>query len=273
MLTEAQLLARQSGIGASEIAAVCGLDPSKAPIDVWLLKTGRAESDESEQASIGHLLEPVIADLYAQRAGVQLAPCDTRVGPCSWEIATPDRHIVGTDRGVEIKVVGARMAWHWADGVPDYVRCQCQWQMHVLGWSAIVVVALVGGTDFQIHEVPRDQEWIDLMRTVARDFWALVESDTPPEVDGSDGWRGFIKRMFPESNGSLREDESIGALARDYHDLSEQIKCTEQAREVVGNRLRMAIADADGVRGSWGRATNRTNKAGKRTLLVKMEDQ
>lgn len=271
MLTDAQLLARQSGIGASEIAAVCGLDPSKAPIDVWLRKTGRAEREPENPtgpAAIGNALEAVVASIYAQQTHKMLNECPTMTGENCWEIATPDRHIVGENRGIEIKVVGLHMAWHWRDGVPDYVRCQVQWQMLVTGWESIDVVALVGGTDYQVHTVQRDDEWIALMRAVAAEFWGRVLSDTPPEIDGSDGWRGFIKRLFPASKGALRTEESAGQLAKDYADLSEQEKCVKQAKEVTANRLRMLIGDDDGVRGAWGKATNRSSKDGKRSLKV-----
>ena len=41
---DAWLAARRSGIGGSDIAAICGLSPYQTPYDVWLDKLGQWET-------------------------------------------------------------------------------------------------------------------------------------------------------------------------------------------------------------------------------------
>ena len=45
-LTPEQIAERRNGIGASEVAAVLGIDPFKTAIDVWAEKTGRRPHEE-----------------------------------------------------------------------------------------------------------------------------------------------------------------------------------------------------------------------------------
>lgn len=59
-------------IGGSDVAAIFGISPWKTPLDLWLEKSGKLMPDESEnmwQKEMGHLLEPVVAQMYAFRTG------------------------------------------------------------------------------------------------------------------------------------------------------------------------------------------------------------
>lgn len=59
-------------IGGSDVAAVFGISPWKTPLDLWLEKAGKLIPDESEnmwQKEMGHLLEPVVAQMYAFKTG------------------------------------------------------------------------------------------------------------------------------------------------------------------------------------------------------------
>ena len=59
-------------IGGSDVAAIFGISPWKTPLDLWLEKSGKLMPDESEnmwQKEMGHLLESVVAQMYAFRTG------------------------------------------------------------------------------------------------------------------------------------------------------------------------------------------------------------
>ena len=68
MLTLEQKSELNKGIGASEAAAVLGIDPYTTPYELWMLKTGRMEKDVSNKEAVimGNMLEPVIAKRYSQ---------------------------------------------------------------------------------------------------------------------------------------------------------------------------------------------------------------
>ena len=65
---------RQRGIGGSDISAVLGVNPWKTSYDLWLEKTGRAPLETATTPAMqrGTILEPVVADLYAEETGRRL---------------------------------------------------------------------------------------------------------------------------------------------------------------------------------------------------------
>lgn len=76
---DAWLAARRSGIGGSDIAAICGLSPYQTPYDVWLDKLGQGEEVDPNSPGIywGTVLEDVVAREYAQRTGAKVQRVNT----------------------------------------------------------------------------------------------------------------------------------------------------------------------------------------------------
>ncbi|WP_291163394.1 YqaJ viral recombinase family protein [Gemmatimonas sp. UBA7669] len=120
-LTAAQLAERRTGLGASEVAAVLGLDRYKSPLDVWAEKTGRVvpeSSGDSGPALMGQLLEPIVATLaqreyQKQDVGLEVLTVkeavkrlpwlavkrrtpsgSTFIGREDWQRASPDRFVL-----------------------------------------------------------------------------------------------------------------------------------------------------------------------------------
>src|SRR5690606_10202986 len=62
---------RKQGIGSSDAATACGLNPYMSMLELWLIKTGRqAQSIEDESSGIaplywGKQLEPLVAEYYS----------------------------------------------------------------------------------------------------------------------------------------------------------------------------------------------------------------
>ena len=181
-----ELPERGRGIGSSDIAAISGLNPWRKPIDVWLEKTGRAESGPATDAmQAGQRIEPVLAEWYADRVGLrrdQLRSSETlRDSDEAWILATPDR-IVATEPEnlLEIKVVGSRLVDHWREGIPDYVLAQVQWQMQVSGIPSADIAALLGGSELRILACPYFEELAQELVEMGRAFWFEQRPEGPP---------------------------------------------------------------------------------------------
>jgi predicted phage-related endonuclease len=116
-------------LGASEVAAVLGLDRYKSPMDIWERKVAArngtaAPEDSSHEAGFwGHALEPVIRGHYAIQTRTAVAvPKESFVwqGPRDnsgreWLRATPDGVVFETSMS---NVAGARVGstMEWDDG-------------------------------------------------------------------------------------------------------------------------------------------------------------
>lgn len=67
---------RNQGIGSSDAATACGLNPFKSQLELWMEKTGRIIPEQpkmTEDSPLvwGTILEPIVAEHYAKRTGGQ----------------------------------------------------------------------------------------------------------------------------------------------------------------------------------------------------------
>lgn len=183
-MREDWLQKRVKGIGGSDAAAVCGLSPWKSPYQVWLEKRGEAQpSEDNEPMFWGRTLEPVIRQRYADVTGRTVTvPQDVLVHPnYDWMLASLDG--LTDDRVVEIKTSRSPQGWGepGTNEIPDVYMIQVQHYMTVTKLSMADVVALIGGSDFRIYEVPADSELQDLILDRESAFWEMVKAGTPPD--------------------------------------------------------------------------------------------
>ena len=250
--TDSWLAARRAGIGASDIPVIAGESPYRSAIELWATKTGRVveevDDEQAELFEIGHLMEPVLLEIYERRTGRHPKRVHRMLAhrDVPWALASLDAQ-APVRRAVEAKWSNATR-WH-GEGIPDDVLCQVQWQLFVTGWQVADVVALVGRAP-RIVEVPRDQGMIDNLYRLAAEFWGHVTSGTPPAPDGSESARLTIARLHPVDDGTyLPATPDLVELVDLYRSAKATAKSAEDAEKGIGNALRAVIADAAGIEG------------------------
>jgi len=198
-LSQAEWLeVRRQGIGSSDCAAACGLNPYMSMLELWMIKTGRIQQnieDESEgHAPLywGKQLEPLVAEYYSMHTNYKVRRVNAVL-----QHPEPDKHfmlanldysVVG-DADVQIlecKTAGEYGANLWRDGVPLYVLCQVQHQLAVTGKKAAHICVLICGHETRIFKVTRSESVIQHIIDAERYFWECVENDTPPEAYASE---------------------------------------------------------------------------------------
>jgi putative phage-type endonuclease len=245
--------ARRTGIGSSDIPVIAGESPYRSAYSLWAEKTGLTppETPDDDQAALfelGHLMEPVLLTLYERRTGrhPKRAPLMKTHPDLPWAHASLDA-TAPVKRIVEAKYTNAT---RWgSDGIPDDVLLQVQWQLFVVGWEVADVVALASRIP-RVVEVPRDESLIDLVVGLASDFWRLVETRTPPPVDGSDATRRAIAAAHPQQLlPALSPTPDLVSLVDGYVEAKAQAKAAAEREATAGNALRAVIGDADGIDG------------------------
>jgi putative phage-type endonuclease len=244
------------GIGASEISAVCGLNPYASPWDIWLRKTGQAEGFTGNAfTEWGHRLEPAIRQAYADKTGATIeVPGDSMFHPeCAWARATPDGFVIekGTRVSlVQCKNVGAWVEKSWKEAPPDYVQLQEQWEMYVTELSRADVAVLIGGNDFRIYTIHRDNKVIADLVTIASNFWHHVETRTPPKIDGSDACQQHIEKRYADKASAIEvtADHDLEQRLAEWQRLHKQAKETESTIKVIKNEVRQVLAEAQADR-------------------------
>jgi putative phage-type endonuclease len=261
-LSQEQLEFRKRGIGSSDIAAICGEDPNKSALDVWIDKTGRGGTWETnDQAELGHMVEPILAARFAARHGVEVETLTTMAHPdVPFAVATPDRWIRNTRELIETKNVGYRMMRRWRGpagsyATPPYVQIQEQWQCFVTGTLGVWTVALLGGRDFYEERFDADTEFAAALVSVAERFWEdHVLTGIPPEPDASEAAKRVLDRLYPKSNGRLIDsNDEIAEWAAKYAVARIAEKTAKTQRAEAANRLRALLGDASGTdEAPWG---------------------
>ena len=124
MAKEEWLSYRKQGIGGSEAGAVCGLNPYRTPLQVYLDKTsGWAEDNDNEAMRQGRDLEEYVAKRFMEASGKKVRRANAMFyDPAHpFMLADVDRMVVGENAGLECKTASPYMEAKWADGkVPPH---------------------------------------------------------------------------------------------------------------------------------------------------------
>lgn len=250
------------GLGASEIAAALGLSRWKAPITLWLEKTGRqAPTAAGEPAEWGTKLEPIIRAEYIERHGVEVRiPKASEYHPSiSWARATVDGYVwvpTHTDHDsyelvrshlLECKAPGLRMADDWGDAdepeVPDYYYVQAVWQMFVTGLRRVDFAVLLGGQSYFERVVHHDADLEAEIVAGATEFMRLVETNTPPDVDASEAHAKYLRSLVKHGEKPIEAPADVDALAVKWRDLVQNAKRLDDEEKLLKNLILARCVD------------------------------
>lgn len=211
-LTPAQLELRTRTLGASEVAAACGISPHRRPIEVWARKVGLAPAEDAATARrfrLGHAMEEAVAGEYRELCGLRTSEMSGYNVPYlleareewpdhdgtvfhsehSWATATPDRVVVASNGGewkptrlVELKTTAGFGAQEWdgyegTDGfyvgdVPIDYEAQCLWQMLVTGVHACDLAVLINGSEFRAYHIAWNEAAAMALFARAEKWWS-----------------------------------------------------------------------------------------------------
>ncbi len=273
--TREQLEKRKAGIGASEAAAVLGLNPYASPIDLWMVKKGLKVVEENQAMRLGTRLEPIIATMYEESVGKTLYKCDTLFYKNPIIYATPDRLMMqGHDleipeMGLEIKTANARMIENWGeegtDEIPQHYLIQCVVCMAVTDVPRWDVAVLLGGQDFRIYNIQRD---IDLENSIIErllEWWdKYIVHNQEPEIDSSVSCAEYLAKKYPKNFTPLKEaTPEVETLLQQLSEVRYSLKSFKEQEEAIKNILKNSIGEADGIQGGNWKATWKKTKDGK----------
>lgn len=253
----AWLEARRSTIGSSDIPIIVGESPHKDAHTLAAEKLGLVEAvvdaETQELFDIGHLMQPVLLDIYERKTGRHpKAVHGWRVHrDIAWATASLDG-TAPTRRVVEAKWTNA-VRWRprelGDERLPGDVAAQVQWQLFVTGWDVADVVVMRHGIP-DVIEVGRDDAMIEDVLWFARDFHGYLERGELPPPTGSDAARRTLAVMHPLDDGTwLPATADLAEMVRQLAEARAAKSEAEKTEKTVGNALRAVIGDATGVDG------------------------
>lgn len=182
-------LNRAKYIGGSDVAAILGISPWRTQLEVYLDKVQPRVKpvDHSKQKVFtrGQRMEPYVIDLLSEETGLEIIARGNRYIHGTYDfIAAEIDAEAATGENIEIKTVSPFKAREWGevktDAIPVHYTAQAMHGMMVTGKQVCVFGVLIGGDDFRIYRVERDEETIQAILEKEIEFWDRVRDLNPP---------------------------------------------------------------------------------------------
>jgi putative phage-type endonuclease len=263
------LAIRRKYIGGSDAAAAIGVSPWKSPFSLWAEKTGAVQGFEGNLTTqVGAFLEEFVAGLFSAETGKKVRRKNAVLVNEGYPFACADvdRLVVGENALLEIKTTNSlplmRKLRNGGDEFPDAYYPQVVHYMAVTGAETAYLAVLINCRELKIYTLHRDQAEIDALMDAEREFWTHVETNTPPEVDGSDATAEALDEMYPDGDGEITLFGLDGDLEQ-YQQIGDQIKVLKGLQTEAANRVKAALGTAargssDRFRVSWSSSQRKT---------------
>ena len=242
---------RQKGIGGSDIASVCGINPWKSSLALWhekVMKIGE-EVEENLPAELGIFLEPFmkmrLEDWIKKNEGIEIfspfVPYILQHPTNKIALANIDGIINHPERGkciAEYKTTSERNYKQWQDNnLPDYYYLQVQHYLYVTNFQYCYLAFLIGNRKFDVLVIERNEEVIKEIIEKADYFWnTFVIPKVAPAPSGDISSSEALKSMYPkEEEGMIVDFTGDGDLEHNFVKVdfvNEQIKGLKEELEV-----------------------------------------
>ena len=253
---------RKKGIGGSDAAAVCGLNPYSSAMKVFHDKTSTDITDEDNEAMRqGRDLEDYVAQRFTEATGIKVRKSHYMYKSTRYPfmLADIDRFLVGHDAGLECKTASAFNVDQWEDDkIPIHYYIQCQHYMAVTGKKLWYIAVLIMGKEFKYKKIERDEELIQGLILLESHFWKeYVLPRRMPDPDGSK----VCNEILTEHYKHTKKDSKIPLIGFDEkinrrNELDDLIKKMEKEKNEIDQTLKLymgehEIAENDRYRISW----------------------
>lgn len=245
------LKVRNQGLGGSDAAVIMGFSNYKSPYQLWMEKIGEAEPEDlsgNMPVYWGNKHEANIAQWFTEATGKKVQRSGTlrnRTNP--FMIANVDCSVVGENAGLEIKTAGYFKGKLWEeDEIPDAYYCQCLHYMAVTGADYWYIAVLIGGNKPDWKKISRNEADIAELIEAERKFWGLVQTKTPPPVDGSESCTQALCQHYKMEKGEQMDlpDETVELIEGILLDKA-TIKALEKNCDLKKNKLAEIMKNAE----------------------------
>jgi putative phage-type endonuclease len=234
---------RMKGIGGSDAPTVCGFNPYKSIMELWLEKTGQAVPTEAGEAAYrGKVMEPIIIQEFQNRTGIQVGEELTVMQHEKYPfmIANIDGIAIHPQTKepclFEAKTASSYRSHLWDDDIPEEYMIQVQHYLEVTGLRMCYIAVLIGGNRFKYELIERDDELINYIISLEKIFWGHVISGEPPTYDGSKASSEMLNKMYPKA-----KPKSVIILPEQVQELLNQYEEAEVAEKDAGFRKDEAV--------------------------------
>lgn len=269
---------RKQGLGGSDAGAVCGVNPYVSPLQVFADKTSEEISDyDNEAMRQGRDMENYVAGRFMEATGKRVRRANAMFQDETYPfmIADVDRLVVSERAGLECKTVNLYSAEKWKGGqIPAHYKLQCYHYMAVLNLDCFYIAALIFGKDFIYHKIERDEEVIQNLREIEKDFWEKhVLTGIPPAPDGSEAADEWIKRKLQfASKGKSIPLLGFDDKLRRREEVTVQMEQLKVEKAQIEQEVKLYMGDAEAAENGRYRVTWK-NAESSRLDVAKLKEE
>lgn len=250
---------RRKHIGASDAAAILGLDPHRSPLDIWLEKVRPEMVDapaDEDFLEFGTDVEPAIERRYVKETGraVYHPSPAIIVHPKFPELACTPDGLSDSPDPIVVEYKFERYSDNFgdpgSDQIPDHFLTQVSHQMACTGRDRADLALMHGAPPIRIYRAYRDHELERILIDRLRAWWAdYVVKEVEPPIDSSDTWSSYLAKKYPANRGEIVkvEDSATIAAIGYLRGQLESLKSFEADIEKVKNELKALIGENDGL--------------------------
>ncbi len=243
---EEWLRIRKNYLTGSDIGAVCGMNPYKSAMQVYLDKTSpETEVIDNESMRLGRDLEDYVAGRFMEATGKKVRRSNAMYvhDQYSFMMANIDRLVMGERAGLECKTASPYQADRWKDGkIPEWYYLQCQHYMKVLEMDGWYLAVLIYGKGFQYTYLPRDEELLDHLVKIEKDFWENhIQAKVMPSPDGSKEADKLVQTYFHRKKGTVTRLIGLDEQITRRNELVELIKKMQTEQKIIEQEIKMYL--------------------------------
>ncbi|EJG3031448.1 YqaJ viral recombinase family protein [Escherichia coli] len=249
MMQNAGIMDRTKYIGGSDVAGILGISPWRTPLEVYLDKVQpRVKPVDTSKQKVftrGQRMEPYVIDLLSEETGMEIVHRGNRYIHRDYDfIAAEIDAEAASGENIEIKTVSPFKAKEWGeiqtDAIPVHYTAQAMHGLMVTNKQVCVFGVLIGGDDFRIYRVERDEETIQAILEKEIAFWDRVKNLNPPEATSVSD----VSLMFEKDAGtSIEADGKALALFNDLRDMKSRRKSLEEEIAISEEKLKMYMQE------------------------------
>lgn len=246
---------RRSAIGSSDVAKILGMSSWGTALDVYLSKITPAKEEQltgPQEWGLRH--ESTIAAAVMDHYGWMLSKVPTICHATYGFLAASVDRVNQDGEPTEFKSSARTEGWGEVETaeIPEEFWLQTQHQLAVLNShnpkiKTCWVFALLQGNDFRRYRVAYDPDYLPTVLDALRDFWACVETRTPPEPQwGHPSTLAAVQRLHePKPGATTILPGECDQWADSYERLGQEAKAANEERDAVKARLIHALGDCE----------------------------
>lgn len=230
---EEWLLKRKEGIGGSDVSSILGISPYKSAVSVYMdkvseeVETYSLDNYSNYKMELGNKLEDFVAKEFTLKTNKKVRNVNgiLKNEKYPYSIANIDKAVVGERAFLECVVTNSFAKKKYKNEVPSHIKAQCYHYMAITGATHCYVAILVGNEDIIIHKLDRDENAIDEIMKIEKEFWeTYVLGNNIPFPDGSEDYSKVISGLYENSIDEVLVIFEKQEILNKYDEVKSKIK-------------------------------------------------